>query len=315
MRPGSPPPPTARVAGAVPSASGSISARTLARAEYPEGPFWRGPTLYFVEYGRNALNALEDGRPRQVYAAPGLGPAAAILGHRGDDVWITAYDQNALHHVDLAGRLLEPPITATRDGRAIKGPNDMVLDAHGGLYFTGSGVFDRAAPVEGKVFYRAQDGAVRQVAADIHYANGLALSPDGQTLYVSEHLANRVLSFPVGAGGALGQAEIFRDLASLPAPATADPKLGPDGMKMGPDGHLYVAQYGGGRIIEIDPGSRRSWLHRAPLPYTTNLSFRPGSRMLTVTAFARDEAPYAGSVLEIGPGSRIEVAGGRDSVC
>ena len=87
-------------------------------------------------------------------------------------------------------------------GAAFIGPNDFAADRTGGVFMSASGPWE-SAPIVGKILYRAADGSLRTVADDLHYANGLALSPDGRTLHCSEMYAYRIVAFDVGENGSL----------------------------------------------------------------------------------------------------------------
>jgi sugar lactone lactonase YvrE len=117
---------------------------------------------------------------------------------------VTCYDADNLVRITPGGETLET-LAQDAEGWPFLGPNDAVADARGGVYFSASGKWDATAPIEGKVLYLSPDGAIAAVADDIHYANGLALSPDGSTLYVSEMAAQRVLKFEVEPDGTLGR--------------------------------------------------------------------------------------------------------------
>jgi len=260
---------------------------------YPEGPVLTRGVLRFVEYGRDAVMAWDPtGGKRVVWRRPGAGPAAVTVDRDGD-LWVTAYDANALVHLDPDGRLLEE-LRATDDGAPFVGPNDVVTAADGRVYFTASGVFDLAAPATGEVLLRDAGGGVRCIARGLHYANGLALS--GDTLFVAEHFRDRVLAFDVEPRGALGPPRVFASLATLPG-GGGDPRRGPDGMKVDARGHLYVAHFACGRVVELDPLGHVAALHDVPMTYVTNVALRDDE--LYVTAFAADAAPYAGAVFKL----------------
>ena len=84
----------------------------------------------------------------------------------------------------------------------LKGPNDLVFDAHGGIYFTDLG---KRRPREmdiGAVYYAKADGSsITEVAYPMVTPNGIGLSPDGGTLYVAETEAARLWAFPIEAPG------------------------------------------------------------------------------------------------------------------
>ena len=65
----------------------------------------------------------------------------------------------------------------------------------GGVYFTLTG--------PGKSFYVSPQGQAQTVASDVQTPNGLILSPDERTLYVSEYVPKRILSFKVSKNGGL----------------------------------------------------------------------------------------------------------------
>lgn len=264
---------------------------------YPEGPLWIDGLLYWVECTRDALMVLDRGQPHRLWHGPGAGPAAVARG-AGDDLWLTAYDSNQIICIGRDGTT-RTVLDQDHDGKALIGPNDLVMDRAGGLYFTASGVFELDAPIQGKVYYRAPTGDLREVAGGIHYANGVAISGDGSTLFVSEHFRNRVLSYDVGQDGTLSESQVFAELGSVaPPPRVNDPRLGPDGLKVTSSGVVLIAQYGGGRIIAVRADGTLDGVFEVPYPYTTNVALEPSERSMWVTAFKEDAPPYPGAVFE-----------------
>lgn len=75
------------------------------------------------------------------------------------------------------------------DGRPINGINEMAPDGAGGLYF---GTVDLDAIIEGKapgpalLYHLATDGTLTVAHGPVGFANGMALSADGQTLFLNE---------------------------------------------------------------------------------------------------------------------------------
>ena len=66
------------------------------------------------------------------------------------------------------------------------GPNDIVFDAHGGFWFTDFGKNFADRLMRGAVYYARTDGCfIRRAAFPLLTPNGIGLSPDGSTLYVS----------------------------------------------------------------------------------------------------------------------------------
>ena len=89
---------------------------------------------------------------------------------------------------------------------------------------------------DAKVFYIAADGTIMLAAADLHNANGLAVSKDGGTLYVVETEENRLLQFRIGpnffpddyssAPSNLNYAEIRLEIALSQLNASQDSQVG-----------------------------------------------------------------------------------------
>ena len=77
-------------------------------------------------------------------------------------------------------------VASVYGGTRLDGPNDLTIDAKGGIYFTDS----HFSPGEDlkqdvpMVLYVTPAGKVVKVIDDINFPNGLELSPDGKTLYV-----------------------------------------------------------------------------------------------------------------------------------
>ncbi|MVN77169.1 SMP-30/gluconolactonase/LRE family protein [Hymenobacter sp. HMF4947] len=159
-------------------------------------------------------------------------------------------------------------LTDNFQGKRYNSPNDAVVAPDGAVYFTdppfGLPKLGPSAPRElpfTGVFRRAADGQVTAEATDIPFANGLAFSPDGRTLYVSnaDSLRPLILAFEVGKNGKLSKERPFFDMKSLPKIRF---KETPDGLKVDQAGNVYAAGVGGLLIISpqgqllgtIDPG-------------------------------------------------------------
>ena len=107
-------------------------------------------------------------------------------------------------------------------------PNDLVVDRSGGVFYT--------LTLPGEVVYVSPKGKATTVAKDIQTPNGLILSPDEKTLYVSEYVPKNIISFAVGEFGELSDRGLFAKMDDgLP-----DLK-GADGMCVDRAGNVYCA--------------------------------------------------------------------------
>jgi len=90
------------------------------------------------------------------------------------------------------------------DGEQLIAPNDLVFDQHGGFYFTDFGSLKVRQPQSSRVYYALADGsAIHSVATGLKRANGVGISPDEKTLYVSETNAGAVWAYAIAAPGKL----------------------------------------------------------------------------------------------------------------
>ena len=88
------------------------------------------------------------------------------------------------------------------NGNKLRGPNDIVFDAHGGMWFTDHGIrHGRHADLSG-IYYAKTDGSmIKEVVFPTDSPNGIGLSPDGNTLYWAETHTGRVFHLAITAPG------------------------------------------------------------------------------------------------------------------
>jgi sugar lactone lactonase YvrE len=99
--------------------------------------------------------------------------------------------------------------------------NDLVADARGGVYFAVTG---------GGLLYANPEGVVSQYGEDVSFGNGIILSPDEKTLYVTNGPV--VVAFDVQPDGSLTNQREFGKLRG---------GRGGDGSAVDSEGRLYVA--------------------------------------------------------------------------
>lgn len=187
---------------------------------FPEGPLWVGDgSLLVVEIRRRTLTRVwPDGR-KHIVAHLGGGPNGAALGpdgkccvanqgpvafvQRADGSWAGAgthdeYVRGSIQRVDIDSGEFDVIYDSIGE-QPIRGPNDLVFDAHGGCWFTDPGKTRHRDADRGSVCCAKADGrSVREVIFPIHRPNGVGLSPDGKTLYVAA--TRRVGQVRRGAG-------------------------------------------------------------------------------------------------------------------
>ena len=194
---------------------------------FPEGPVWVGDgSLLVVEIRRQTLTRIWlDGR-KEVIAHLGGGPNGAALGpdgfcyvansggfaftQRPNGRWVSAgtppdYVNGSIQRVNIDTGQFEVLYDRIGENR-IQGPNDIVMDMHGGFWFSDPGKTRKRDWDRGSVCYALADGSmVREVIFPIHKPNGVGLSPDGKTLYVAETDSARLWAWDLKGPGELAR--------------------------------------------------------------------------------------------------------------
>jgi len=130
-------------------------------------------------------------------------------------------------------------------GKKFNSPNDLVARKDGNIYFTDPpyGLADPGLSELGffGVFRATPAGTAELIADDMSRPNGIALSPDQNTLYVVDTMTGELRTYPVGVDGTVGAKSTL---------ATTSP--GPDGMAVDDMGHLYIATSVGVEVYRPD---------------------------------------------------------------
>lgn len=276
--------------GAEPTAADSTAVRTLDPAfealvpegavlvelargfRWSEGPVWRADEeeLLFSDIPANTIYrwAEEDGlsvfmRPagHVVGEPPGeeLGTNGLLLDPEGRLVFCD-HGQRAITRLDEHD-FTKQVLVGSYQGQSLNSPNDGIFHSSGALYFTDPpyGLAelndDSAKELEYNGVYRlAPDGTLTLLTRELTYPNGIAFSPDEDTLYVANSDPERAIwmAFPVEEDGTLGEGSVFYDATEM----VGEQRPGlPDGMAVDADGHLFATGPGGVHVFT--PGGRR----------------------------------------------------------
>ncbi len=145
------------------------------------------------------------------------------------------------------------------NGIPMDGPNDLVIDAKGGIYISDPQFtpgLEKTQPGK-QVYYRKPNGEVILIieAGEMGQPNGILLSPDGKTCYIANTrnmpYGNYVLAADVNDDGTLSNKRKFAKLFITPAARQAEAVTsGADGMTIDTEGNIYVASNEGLQIID-----------------------------------------------------------------
>jgi len=271
----------------------------------PEGPLFVDGNLYYVGWVSNTLSKWDGKTTTVLNHTEGCGHNGLALTKQKTFLLACTNDPGAILELDLTGKQLQRWDADSNGKKFDGGINDIVATANGGAYATVFGPYaDPPIPtlVIGKILYLGP-GSQKwvEIADDLNYANGVGVSPDGKTLYVSQTVSNCILKFTIEADGTLSHRSNFALLNVLTKNKNDSPWLGPDSMKIDSKGNIYVAQWFGGKILKLSPGGKLLHVFEiAAGDGTTNVAFGQGEKELYVTVVKDPTDPQAkGGIVKI----------------
>jgi len=198
--------------------------------EFPEGPVVMpdGSVVLVEIRGRRLTRIYPDGRKEVVAQIPG-GPNGAALGpdgkmyvcNNGGFSWIPTrntvmpgpqpddYLGGSIQRVDLQSGRIETVVDKCGE-YGLRGPNDLVFDRHGGLWFSDLGK-RRARDMDVGAFYYVKPG-MKEIVEAVHGvlpANGIGLSPDENTVYIAETPTARLWAYELSAPGTVKPRDVI----------------------------------------------------------------------------------------------------------
>lgn len=193
------------------------------------------------------------------------------------------YAGGSIQRVDLATGRVDTLYTHC-DGHRLSSPNDMVFDAHGGIYFTDFGKKHARHRDHGGLYYALADGSrITELAYPVNAPNGIGLSADQNVLYVAETECSRVWAFDIAAPGVLKK---------QPAPSPHGGRLlctvpgyqRLDSLAVDAEGNICIGTLITGQVTVVSPEG--NIVRSVPMPDThvTNICFGgPDMRTAYVT--------------------------------
>ena len=267
--------------------------------QFPEGPIAMDDgSVLVVEIKRGTLTRVKPDGKLQVISETGGGPNGAAIGpdghvyicNDGGFEWMEldgmtlpghtphSYTRGSIQRVNLSTGKCETLYTQC-DGHYLKGPNDIVFDAHGGMWFTDFGkTYDRYRDRTG-IFYAKTDGSsIKEVVFPMDGPNGIGLSPGDKKLYVAETFTARVWQWEVAGPGELRRTPgVGGPLLEGPGGATLLTGLPGyqllDSLAVDSEGWVSVATIINGGITSISPDGKTVEHVALPDPLTTNVCF------------------------------------------
>jgi gluconolactonase len=269
----------------------------------PEGPLFVDGNLYYVGWNSDTLSRWDGKTTTVLNHTPGCGHNGLALTKNKTFLVACTDDPGAILELDMTGKQMRRWDVDSNGKKFVGGINDLVVAPDGAAFATVFGPYNgRPTSVIGKILYLAPGGRQWiEVADDLDYANGVGVSPDQKTLYVSETVGNCLLKFTINSDGSLSNRTNFALLNLLTRNKVDSWWLGPDSMKIDHKGNIYVAQWFGGKVLKLSPeGKLLHVFEIASGEGTTNVAFGDGEKVLYVTVVRDPIDPNArGSVVMI----------------
>lgn len=209
-----------------------------------ESPRWHGDRLYFSDWSSGEVLAVDlTGRTEVIARVRSLPLCTG---------WLP--DGRLLVVSSSEGRLLrqEPDGTlVTHADLGRPGWNDIVVDGRGNAYVNGAG-FNPMAGEEfrpGSVHLVTTDGTTRQVADDIAFPNGMAVTADDSTLIVADSYRHQLVAFTIDPDGGLSDRRVWADLGDGT----------PDGICVDADDAVWYADVPNQRCVRVAEGGTALW--------------------------------------------------------
>jgi gluconolactonase len=170
-------------------------------------------------------------------------------------------------------------LTEGPPGKPLLAPNDLIVNARGGIYFTDPGPRP-VVPARPTSVYYLPAGAWQPILVDgaVPRPNGLTLTNDGKTLIVDDTLGPTVFAYDVEPDGSVKNKRAFAQLHDIPAGAES----GADGLAIDRFDRVYITTVTGVQVF----GAKGEYLGTIKVPrQPANVAFAgPDKQTLYITA-------------------------------
>lgn len=272
-----------------------VAEKWLPVTDRPEGPegltFDRDGNLHLVLVGSGTvLRSAPPYRELKTVYGPSSSRFATVKIHRDGRLFLCDLGEKQGYRGDATGRI----IAMQPDGSGVEvivpagtyTPDDMVFDAQGGFYFTDFKDYTAASnTANGAVYHVSPDfKTITPVLKNLASPNGIALSKNGKTLWVTETFNQQLHRLALGDDG------ITLSIYGHIIPYRFSGFGGPDSAIIDDDDNVYVACFGAGKVMVFNllgnligqvliPGREAGYMLS-----TTTMAIVPGSNDLLIGA-------------------------------
>jgi len=213
---------------------------------FTEGPVWRGSELFFTDVNTNTIYRHTPPSTIAVFRAGSNGANGLATDRNGD---LLTAEQATRRLTRTSGSGAISTVVDHYLSYQFNSPNDIAVRADGTKYFSDPtyGNNPRLIPFNGLFRLDPSGSLTAEWQGDPvnDQPNGVTLSPDENTLYVSDSQPGTVLAWNINADGSLGSSRTLATGLTIP-----------DGMCMDSAGNLYVPTWSTpspSRLFVYDP--------------------------------------------------------------
>jgi sugar lactone lactonase YvrE len=208
-----------------------------------ESPRWHDDRLWFADWGRNEVIAIDLNGHSEVMARVPSFPISIDWLPDGRMLCVSGRDA-LLMHPGPDGSLA----TFTDLSRIAPPPwNELVVDGRANVYVNNTGFdFPGAEFAPGSIVLITPDGSARRAAGDVAFPNGMVVTPDNRTLILAESYASRLTAFEIAPDGSLGDRRVWAELDGG----------APDGICLDTDGAVWYADVPNKRCVRVREGGK-----------------------------------------------------------
>jgi sugar lactone lactonase YvrE len=209
-----------------------------------ESPRWHDGRLWFCDWGAQEIRAVSlDGDSEVIARVESFPfcidwlPDGRLLAVAGSSFTLLRAEPDGS---------LAPWVSL--EGICARPWNEVVVDGRGNAYLNcvGYDMMAGESPTTGLLAVVLPDGTARQVADDVAFPNGMAVTPDGGTLLLAESHAGRLTAFDIEADGGLSGRRVWADLGDA----------APDGICLDAEGAVWCADVPNQRCVRVREGGQ-----------------------------------------------------------
>jgi sugar lactone lactonase YvrE len=192
-----------------------------------ESARWHDGRLWLSNWGAAEILAFDlDGHREVITQVPSTIPFSIDWLPDGRLLVVAGQEQRLLRQ-EADGSLVDHVDLSGLPGNL----NEIVVDGRGTIYVNGGNDFypdEGVAP--GFIAVINSDGAVRQVADELAFPNGMAVTDDNSTLIIAESFAGKLTAFDISDDGSLENRRTFAEVMA-------------DGICMDADGAVWTPSW------------------------------------------------------------------------